>query len=111
MSLVQNVSACTGSIINYWKKNMTLNSLQEMRFLGMTEEEMRHPLVTSLVELWPDYNDFYIDLDNLAHPLVVDVAANVDLGVPITVGQLLQLHPFLHQACNILDVELPHVFI
>jgi hypothetical protein len=28
---------------------------------------------------------------------VVDVAANVDLGVSITVGQLLQLHPFLHQ--------------
>jgi len=28
---------------------------------------------------------------------VVDAAANVDLGVPITVGQLPQLHPFLHQ--------------
>ncbi|CAM6025430.1 unnamed protein product [Sphagnum balticum] len=99
---------------------------QEMRFLGMTEEEMRHPLVPSLVELWPDYNDFYIDLDNLAHPLVkdipeeateklcmipgledllslisshqfVDVAGNVELGVPITVEQLRQLHPFLHQ--------------
>ncbi len=40
----------------------------------MTQEEMRHPLVTSLVELWPDYNDFYIDLDNLAHPLVKDMS-------------------------------------
>jgi hypothetical protein len=75
MSLVQNVSACIGSIINYWKKNITLNSLQEMRFLGMTEEEMRHRLVHSLVELWPDYNDFYVDLDNLAHPLVKEMSA------------------------------------
>lgn len=27
----------------------------------------------------------------------VDAATNVDLGVPITSGQLPQLHPFLHQ--------------
>jgi hypothetical protein len=60
--------------INYRKKNMTLNSLQEMRFLGMTEEEMRHPLAPSLVELQPDYNDFCIDFDNLAHPLVKDMS-------------------------------------
>ncbi len=65
MSLVQNVPACIGSIINYWKKNVTLNSLQEMR----------HPPVPSLVELWPDYNDLYIYLDNLAHPLVKDMFA------------------------------------